>query len=56
VIDTEAAQDRRLHIVYVDRIGDDVIAKSSVWPITAPRFIPPPANHMVKQRGWWSRP
>ena len=29
---------------------------SSVSPWTTPPFMPPPAIHRLKQRGWWSRP
>ena len=28
----------------------------NIAPQVTPGFAPPPANHMVKHRGWWSRP
>jgi hypothetical protein len=40
----------------VDRILDDVVAEVVGLAVDGAALVPPPAIHMVKQRGWWSRP
>lgn len=56
VVDAQTVQDRRLQIVDVDRILDDVVGQVVGLPNDGPPRIPPPASHIVKHRGWWSRP
>ena len=52
VIDAKAMQNRRLEIVHVDRIFRDVVAVVVGLAEVMPGFMPPPAIHIVKQRGW----
>ena len=52
VVDTQALQDGCLQIMYVDRIFGDVVAVIILSPNVRPGLMPPPASHIVKQRGW----
>ena len=56
VVDAEPIEDGRLQISHVHRIFMMLYEKSSVSPWTTPPFTPAPASHIVKHRGWWSRP
>ena len=40
-----------MQIVDVDRVADDVVAEVVGLADTCPRLMPPPAIHIVKQRG-----
>ena len=52
VVDAEAVQDRGLQVVHVDRLIHDVVAVVVGFAVDAdPRLMPPPAIHIVKQRG-----
>ena len=56
MVNAQAVQDGGLQVVDVDRIFEDVVAVVVGLAEGMPGLMPPPAIHMVKQRGWWSRP
>ncbi len=57
VVDPQAMKHRGVQVVHVDGIVDDVVAIVVGLAVDVmPGLMPPPASHMVKQRGWWSRP
>ena len=49
VIDAETVEDGSLNVVDRHGIGNGVVRKVVGFAYLAPRLIPPPANHMVKQ-------
>ena len=52
VIDAQAVQDGRVQVVHVDRIAGDVVAVVvGLADDVMPGLMPPPAIHIVKQRG-----
>ena len=51
VVDAEAVQDRRVEVVDVHRVVDDVVGVVVGLPMLMPGLMPPPAIHIVKQRG-----
>ena len=52
VIDAEAVQNGGLQIVDMNRVCDRVVAVIVGFsPCTMPGLMPPPAIHIVKQRG-----
>ena len=57
MIDAKQAQDRGLEVVNRHGIFRDAISKIvGLAEAKASALTPPPANQLVKQRGWWSRP
>ncbi len=57
VVETEQMQDRRVQIVDVDLVLDRVSSRTRRLRRTSGRrFNPPPAIHIVKPNGLWSRP
>ena len=50
VVDAEEMQDRRLHVVDVDRVRVMFQPKSSVAPKVVPGLTPPPASHIEYAR------
>ena len=56
MVDAQAVENGGMQIVDVDGIGYYVVTVVVGFAELKPRLTPPPAIHMVKQRGWWSRP
>ena len=57
MVDSKQVQDGGLQVMHVNTVLGNVVAvriSSSVGPF--PLLPPPPAIHMEKHRGWWSRP
>ena len=50
VVDTQAMQSRRIEVVDVDRILDDVAAKILAFTIGNPRFDPPAGHPYGEQQ------
>ncbi len=51
MVNSQAVENRGIEVVDMDRIGNDVVAKSSVSPYTIPGLIPPPAIQTGKHFG-----
>ena len=56
MVNTQAVEDRRMQVVDMDGVVGDVVAVIVRFAECDSGLMPPPANHIVKQRGWWSRP
>jgi hypothetical protein len=56
-VQAERVEDGRVDVEDVGFVFDGTAGPmSSVRPTTVPGLMPPPANHMVKPQGLWSRP
>ncbi len=52
VVDAEAVEDGGVQVVHVHRVAHDVVAEVVRFADVMPGLMPPPASHIVKQRGW----